>query len=391
MKTLKILSMFILALCLIGSVSAIVYGTFDDSISARNDYISEVIDPETGYIIGVTINEGVSVDFEVVFVFPLETLSVTLYGPSLPSEGVILFPTIEESSYNNYTVSNSLKAGSYEIVILGSDTIGTDSSYLTLTIKSVEEPNNPPVLDYIEPQSTNENELLEFTISATDADDDSLTFPQPTNLPTGASLTDNTDGTATFSWTPNYTQSGTYDITFTVSDGTDTDSETITITVNDVTVGNTAPTITTTAITQVYENQAYTYDVDATDADGDTLTYSLTQNPLEFSIDSTTGAITGTAPEVNQDTDYTVTVQVSDGNGGTDTQTYTLTVNNYCDKDKKKKTTTNYYQSNYEEQLYLDQFKPSKIIYLEDDQPGDKDLNFWQRFIEWLKNLFGFN
>ena len=38
--------------------------------------------------------------------------------------------------------------------------------------------------------------------------------------------------------------------------------------------------------------QTYTYDVDATDVDGDTLTYSLTTKPNGMSINSTTGVIT---------------------------------------------------------------------------------------------------
>jgi len=152
----------------------------------------------------------------------------------------------------------------------------------------------------------------------------------------------------------------------------------------------TAPIITTTAVTQIDENQDYSYDVDATDADGDTLTYSLTTSPSWLSINSNTGVITGTAPEVDDDIDYPVTVQVSDGNGGSAIQTYTLTVNNDEDKKDKKKTTTYFYQSNYDEQLYLNQFKSPKIIYLEDDDQPEKVLNWFQKFIEWLKNLFGF-
>ena len=38
--------------------------------------------------------------------------------------------------------------------------------------------------------------------------------------------------------------------------------------------------------------QTYTYDVDATDVDGDTLTYSLTDNPNGMVIDPSTGVIT---------------------------------------------------------------------------------------------------
>jgi len=53
-------------------------------------------------------------------------------------------------------------------------------------------------------------------------------------LPAGASFIDNGDGTGTFNWTPDYTQSGNYDITFTADDGIATDDEIVTVTVNDI-------------------------------------------------------------------------------------------------------------------------------------------------------------
>jgi len=126
---------------------------------------------------------------------------------------------------------------------------------LTLTVTSSSSgggstSNNAPVLDSIGNKVVNENELLEFTISATDKDSgDSLSFAAsgiidgvPSGLPTGASF--NTD-TKTFSWTPTSSQIGSYFILFTVSDGKTTDSEQIRITVNDVTTSDTtAPTIT---------------------------------------------------------------------------------------------------------------------------------------------------
>ena len=72
-----------------------------------------------------------------------------------------------------------------------------------------------------------EGELLEFNISATDADGDQLVY-SASNLPEGASFDPNTQ---TFSWTPRYHQAGVYTVHFEVSDGELTDSEDVTITV----------------------------------------------------------------------------------------------------------------------------------------------------------------
>jgi len=85
---------------------------------------------------------------------------------------------------------------------------------------------------------------------------------------------------------------------------------------------NNAPVITSTSVTSATKNQAYTYDVNATDSDGDTLVYSLTTTPSGMSINSSTGLITWTPTAAGN---YNVTVRVSDG-ALFDTQSYTITV-----------------------------------------------------------------
>ncbi|UGV40253.1 putative Ig domain-containing protein [Methanococcoides orientis] len=95
--------------------------------------------------------------------------------------------------------------------------------------------NNAPVLFPIGDQSINETENLNFTITADDADaGDILTYTSD-NLPTGATFN---DSTCVFSWTPSSSQSGVYLVEFTVSDGALSDSETISITVNNVDTGD---------------------------------------------------------------------------------------------------------------------------------------------------------
>jgi hypothetical protein len=87
-----------------------------------------------------------------------------------------------------------------------------------------------------ESQSVDENRALTFGVSATDPDGDALTY-SASGLPAGASFD---PATQQFSWTPSYTQAGTYTVTFTASDGTKSyslsGSKDVTITVRDVTV-----------------------------------------------------------------------------------------------------------------------------------------------------------
>ena len=107
-----------------------------------------------------------------------------------------------------------------------------ESARAEVTIHSEPSPdNNPPELSPIGDQSVSEGELLIFTVSATDPDSDTLSY-SASDLPAGADLS---SSTGAFSWTPDYDQAGSYEVTFLVTDGNDgSDSETITITVSDV-------------------------------------------------------------------------------------------------------------------------------------------------------------
>ncbi len=59
--------------------------------------------------------------------------------------------------------------------------------------------------------------LLTFDLHATDPEDSTLAF-RAENLPTGATLQDNGNNTATFSWTPPFGSRGTYDVRFIVTE-----------------------------------------------------------------------------------------------------------------------------------------------------------------------------
>ncbi|WP_210240630.1 DUF5801 repeats-in-toxin domain-containing protein [Mesorhizobium sp. B2-1-4] len=92
----------------------------------------------------------------------------------------------------------------------------------------------------------------------------------------------------------------------------------------------------------VPENTTAVTDINATDANGDALTYSIVNTPgtdsSKFTINPTTGVLAFvSAPNFEAPTDvgtnnsYIVNVQVSDGHGGTDTQQITVNVTNAND------------------------------------------------------------
>ena len=85
---------------------------------------------------------------------------------------------------------------------------------------------------------------------------------------------------------------------------------------------NETPIITSVPITTATVGEAYTYDVNATDPDDDTLTYSLTVKPTGMIINSATGLIEWTPAAEG---DYDVVVKVSDGTLDI-TQSFTIVV-----------------------------------------------------------------
>lgn len=88
-----------------------------------------------------------------------------------------------------------------------------------------------------------------------------------------------------------------------------------------VTVGNTSPEITSSPNESRFENRRFTYQVKASDADNDALTYSLKAAPQGMTIDKATGLLRWDVPS-----DFrgkaSVTVSVTDNQGGEGLQSF---------------------------------------------------------------------
>ncbi len=173
--------------------------------------------------------------------------------------------------------------------------------------------NNIPELTPLKSSVAKVNRTLRIAVTATDLDiDDSFKFSS-SSLPAGATFEDNLDGTATFTWRPDYSQVGSYPISFTVTDnGFPAGSDTVvsTIKVNHPPVINSAPVITAT------ENMAYSYSLLASDVDGDVLTYTDISNPALpgwINFDMKTQVLSG-IPSVTDVGVLNVALQAADGN-----------------------------------------------------------------------------
>jgi streptogramin lyase len=181
--------------------------------------------------------------------------------------------------------------------------------------------NHSPVLTAIGNKAINEGSTLSFTITATDGDNDPLTFAAA-SLPSGAAFN---ASTRTFSWTPAYSQSGTYPVTFTADDGYGgTASETVNIVVNNK---NRAPVLTSIGNKAIDESSTLTFSISAADADGDALTYAASTLPGGATFSAATKTFSWT-PMYTQSGNYQITFTVSDDYGGSSSETIAISVNN---------------------------------------------------------------
>ncbi|MCB1765327.1 MAG: hypothetical protein KDJ22_04575 [Candidatus Competibacteraceae bacterium] len=157
---------------------------------------------------------------------------------------------------------------------------------------------------------------------SSDADGDVLTYQWAlTTQPVGSTAALQNADQVLAQFIPDL--AGQYIAQLMVNDGLLTsDPDTATVTVTVPTPTNRDPQIISSPVTTATVGQPYRYDVNATDADGDPLSYALNVSPTGMSIDAN-GLITWTPTAAGE---VSVTVEVSDGQGGKAIQSFNVQV-----------------------------------------------------------------
>lgn len=253
----------------------------------------------------------------------------------------------------------------FPVTVSVTDGIDNTTQSFNVTVTNIVPPvNSAPTISSTPLTSVNENQNYVYQVNATDVDGDTLTYAL-TTAPAWLTISSTTGlitGTA-----PSVSANTNFPVTVSVSDGTTATTQSYNITVNNVIVppANSPPVINSTAITQVNENSAYTYDVNATDVDGDVLLYSLQISPAWLTINPVTGLISGTAPAVSADTNFTITIGVTDGTA-TVTQVYTLTVLNVPSSSDSSRSGSGGKRillgNGLDEKKYASQFAPKTVV-----------------------------
>ncbi|GEM_PF-4992714 len=189
-------------------------------------------------------------------------------------------------------------AGTYTVTVKATDSTGlTDTQTVFINVKNV---NRPPVLQAIPAITVNEGDLVTLAPLVSDPDNDAISIYYSSPLD------------STGKWLTGYNDAGSYTSIVTASDGTDTVSQTVNITVNNT---NRAPQAgLTLGKYTVNPNEEIGISLSASDPDGDAMTYSLNKDGSEISSGVITGVFTTTVSFPNAG-DHTITARVSDSGG----------------------------------------------------------------------------
>lgn len=222
-------------------------------------------------------------------------------GDTQPTHGTVL---ISSNGNFTYTPDNGFSGTDSFSFVANDGTIDSAEATITITVGSTG--GNTAPVPTSETLTTPVDTTLTGTVHATDADGDVLIFARGTTQPAHGSLTLNANGS--FVYRPDSGFQGTDTFTFVANDGTVNSAEgTITINVG-TTGGNTAP-VATSANLNTDINTTLNGNLQATDADGDTLTFEL-------------GTTTPAHGTVVVDTDGSFTYTPDNGFTGTDSFTF---------------------------------------------------------------------
>ena len=214
---------------------------------------------------------------------------------------------------NMTSVVTGKSAYNVNVTALGSLVLGNGNNWHVLEITVTDSANNAPVAEAGLPRSVDEGGSIMLQGSGSDDDGDDLTYSWSQD--SGLLFDNRTSATPTVT-ASSVTADTPITLTLTVDDGTDSHTDTMVLTILDVTSDNIRPTVDVGSDQTVREGAQVDIEWTATDPDGDSLIYSWSQDPLfpVISLNSPYSSPTMfTAPQVDDDTVFTFTLEVTAG------------------------------------------------------------------------------
>jgi len=255
---------------------------------------------------------NISEDSKAVNVLNLESWVVDAETPA----SVLIYSVANVSPS---TATASMDANHYLIITPGPDFNGfifvnvtaSDGKLVTgkmITIYVIPV-NDPPVITSTPVNKGRVTEPYAYQVWAFDIDGDVLTYSLDSFI---SGMTVGTK-TGLISWTPTDTQSGSFEVKVRVSDGKSSAVQDYYIDVAPKTSSNNnPPVIVSSPITDAVVGLSYSYKVEASDADGDHLSFSLLKKEAGMTIDAQTGLLSWSPPDGSVGA-HAVVLAVTDG------------------------------------------------------------------------------
>jgi len=240
------------------------------------------------------------------------------------SSGVLSFISSPDFEVPTDSDANNI----YLVQVRVNDGQSTQDQLISVTVNDVSDnPNTAPTITSSANVTVQENVTNVITVTANDVDDDTLTYGINGGADQARFGIDANSGVLSFNAAPDYEvptdsdSNNSYLVQVFVNDGQSTTIQLITVNVNNL--NDNAPQFTSPASVSVNENATSVITVVATDADGNTLNYTVNggADQARFAINASSGALSFiVAPDfevpTDSDTNNVYEVQVNVGDGG---------------------------------------------------------------------------
>ena len=275
------------------------------------------------------------------------------------------------------------QAGTHTVNVIVTDLRGlTDAQEFEI---AVAEKNYAPSITSSPITTGREEQQYTYSVQAQDQNADEVLTYSLDEAPTGMTI-DATTGL--ISWIPAVGQNGSHAVIVRVTDDEALfDTQPFEITVIEK---NYAPLIISNAVTIGREEQLYTYDVEAQDANAsEVITFSLDLAPTGMTIDAVTGVISW-IPAVGQAGAHAVAVRVTDDEALFGTQTFDIVIS---EKNYAPSITSAAVTSGREEQAYAyavtseDQNAGEVLTYSLDVAPEGMTIDAVTGVISWTPSI----
>jgi hypothetical protein len=212
-------------------------GEYDKAYDGDTSTFFDYVNGNGGYT-GMDLGEGNEKKIRTIRFYPRSPLEVRMVGGKFQGSNL----SSSEGYADLYTITTVPSTGWNMVSISDTDTyryvryLSPDGGYGNVCeiefygVDGEPAPNAPPVLVPLEDQAVDEGKKVQFTVSASDPNGDTVTVTA-VNIPEGASF-DTASGV--FTWEPGYTDAGVYTTDFEASDGNLVSEMQVKITVRDV-------------------------------------------------------------------------------------------------------------------------------------------------------------